>query len=228
MVYMCARVYDKKLAIQLRRSGKTYSEIRERIPYLSKGTLSHWINSATFSREEERRINERATEGRNRSRLAAAQTNRLARLARTEQAETLAANEFIEFIRDPLFTVGLALYWGEGSKKSSGSEIINSDPMILKIMIQWAERFLHISRESLKARLYMHRQYANENLETFWIRTLKLQEIQMKKTIFKKSQFEFKKNQAYKGCLRIHLGGIHELRKIFHWQKMIAQYLKIE
>jgi hypothetical protein len=223
-----ARTREKILAIQMRRSGNSYSDIRRKIPRLSKSTLSNWLRDLELSTEEKILVNQASQIGRDRSRLAAAKTNRFARLERTKKSESLAESQFIDFMKHPLFITGLSLYWAEGAKKSSGAEIINSDYRILKIAILWTESFLGINRNELKTRLYIHRQYAHENLEAYWIKILGLKPEQLKQTIFKKTEFEFKKNQDYKGCLRIHLGGVDALRKIFQWQKMLAQYLKVK
>lgn len=223
-----ARTREKVLAIKMRRLGKSYSAIQKIIPGLSKSTLSNWLSNLNFSLEEKELIERSSQIGRERSRLAAAKTNHLARIERTRMSENIAESQFINFMKDPLFITGLALYWAEGAKKSSGAEIINSDYRILRIAILWIESFLGIKRSELKARLYIHRHYAHENLEEYWIKILELKPLQLRQTIFKKTEFEFKKIQEYKGCLRIHLGGVDALRKIFHWQNMLARYLKVK
>lgn len=222
-----ARTRDKRIAIEMRRTGNTYSQIRKVIPNLAKSTLSNWIRNIQFSKNEELLITQSAQTGREHSRLLAAQTNRLARISRTKIVEKEAEIEFRKFVKNPLFTTGLALYWAEGAKRSSGAEIINSDYLILRIAIKWAERFLRISKKDLKTRLYIHRHYNDENLEVFWMEILGLSPNQLRQTIFKKTEFEFKKNPEYKGCLRVHLGGVNTLRKIFHWQKILAEHLKV-
>lgn len=224
---MCARTTEKYLAIKLRKTGKTYSEIQGEIPNLSKATLSNWLRGLKLSQEEQARINAGVKSGRDRSRLAASKTISAARIERTRRIEGIAEKEFSHFMRDPLFGIGLAMYWAEGAKRSSGAEIINSDPIILKIVISWTEKFLGVNKNQLKARLYIHRQFVDENLEEYWLKILDLDTAQLRQTIFKETKFPFKKNPDYKGCLRLHLGGVTELRKIFHWQRLLARHLKI-
>jgi hypothetical protein len=46
--------------------------------------------------------------------------------------------------KDPLFILGVALYWGEGTKTAKGPKLAltNSDPSMLRVWLRWCQRFI--------------------------------------------------------------------------------------
>ena len=224
---MKERILDKQLAISLRKEGKTHNEIRAAIPNLSKGTLSNWLKYIKLTNQQLNTLKNRIDSKLDKARWAAAKTNRAKRIERTQKIFKESSLEISKFIDDPLFILGLALYWAEGSKRSGTTELINSDPLILKIMIKWFNKFLKIPKIKMKFRLYTHKPYSEDNLEKYWSTYLNISPDQFQKTIYKYTPYKIKKNPDYKGCLRIYVGSINNLRKILNWQKLFVKKLKI-
>ena len=50
-----------------------------------------------------------------------------------------------------LFVIGVALYLGEGDKRSTSLVFVNSDPGILKLWLRFLERVCNVSPDKLKA-----------------------------------------------------------------------------
>lgn len=220
---MKERVIEKQLAIKLRKEGKTYSEICSLIPNLSKGTLAYWIKDIKLSKDQINLLVSKTKNKLEKARLAAAITNHNKRLQRDNLLYLQAQNEFAFFAKEPIFTLGLALYWAEGTKKNNTAEITNSDPELIIASIKWFERFLKIPRSRMRFRLYTHEPFAKLGLEDFWAKKLGIDLDKFQKTIYKLTRYNFKKNDEYKGCLRVRVGGVKVLRKILYWQKMIVQ-----
>lgn len=225
---MKERIIDKQLAIKLRKEGKSHNEIRAFIPNLSKGTLSNWLKYIELTPQQLTYLEKRIGSKLEKARFASAKTNRARRIERTQKIYDEAAEEINQYISEPLFVLGLALYWAEGSKRTGTVELINSDPLIIKIMIAWFEKFLKIPKQKLKFRLYTHKPYSNDNLEVFWASTLNVNINQFQKTIYKPTSYTIKKIPDYKGCLRIYAGSINLLRKVLSWQKLLVMKLKIK
>ncbi|MDP3999407.1 MAG: hypothetical protein Q8P76_02320 [bacterium] len=225
---MKERIIEKQLAIKLRKSGRSYNEIRSRIPNLSKGTLSGWLKYISLTPGQLNNLEKRINSKMDKARFKAAISNRKKRIQRTKAIFKEASSSLAGFITNPLFIIGLSLYWAEGSKRGGNTEIINSDPMIIKIMINWFNKFLDIPREKMKFRLYIHKPYADEKLEKYWSQGLKISLNQFQSTVYKFTPYNFKKIPDYKGCLRLYVGGINHLRKILGWQKLFVKTLQIK
>ncbi|MBI2024507.1 MAG: hypothetical protein HYT03_00230 [Candidatus Harrisonbacteria bacterium] len=220
---MKQRIADRNLAIQLRREGKSYNEIRSVILNLAKSTLSGWLRNIDLSEEQMKKLEKRINNKLEKARFAAAKTNRAKRLLREVQIYRESTKEFPKFVQSPLFLIGLTMYWAEGSKRSNAIDLINSEPHVIKLMIKWFNKFLNIPLEKMKFRLYTHKQFAKENLENFWANELRVNISQFKKTIYKPSNHNFKKRPDYKGCLRIMTGSVDKFRKILNWQKALVK-----
>jgi hypothetical protein len=74
--------------------------------------------------------------------------------------------------RDPLFTLGLGLYWGEGTKsrRSPRLALTNSDPGLLRAWLAWCRRFM--PGIPLDYSLVIHDAAAVPAARAFWAREL--------------------------------------------------------
>jgi len=222
---MKLRIEDRHKAIELRKLGYTYNEIRSIIPNLSKGTLSPWMRHIVLSDLAIDRLKSKMQEGRDRARFQALIVNRKRREERELMIIKEAQREFEIFKKEHLFYTGLALYLAEGSKKSGFFQFINSSPEIIQLMGLWIERYLCIPKEKWRIRLYTHQLYAHEHCEKFWSSIIDMPEEKFHRTIYKPTPHTVKKNPNYKGCLRIDTGGIDTIRKIMAWEKCLFSLL---
>lgn len=222
------RLKDKLYAIKLRKQGHSYQEIIEKIPNLSKGTLSHWLSYLELTPKEQKHLEKRIKIRKSEGRFRAAETNRQRRIQKMEKSIRRAEKEVPQLIRNPLFLMGLALYWCEGTQKTQRFSFINSDPIVIKTMIKWLTKVCKIQKKSIKLRLYIHHVYAHENCEEFWSKLLEIALPQFSKTVYKPTPHIIKRNPDYKGCLRIDCGGVELFRKFLGWRNGTLKYLKLE
>lgn len=215
----------KRQVIELRKGGKTYSEIKNVLGYIPKGTLSTWLKNIELTPEQKLRIQQKITDCRMIGRQKGAWRNHQKRLQRIKSIQMSAKKEYRSFLNDKLFLMGLALYLAEGSRKIERFQFMNSDPYLVKIMIKWLNKIGKIPRDKIKIRLYMHKVYARENCENFWINFLNLNQKQLQKTIYKSTQHLIKKNPEYKGCLRIEIPGTELFWKIMKWRDLFYNSL---
>ncbi len=166
------RLKDKIYAIQLRKEGKTHGEIRKIIPNLSKSTLSGWLRDIKLTSAQEERIRGKAIERLEKARFFGAKANRAKRLKRIKETVEKAKNETPELLSSRLFLIGLILYWCEGTQKTGDFSFMNSDPVIIKIMMKWLQNVCKIPKNKVRFRLYIHRVYAKERCERFWSKEL--------------------------------------------------------
>jgi len=220
------RLKDKFYAIKLRKQGKTHREIRERISNLSKGTLSGWLRYIELTPVQQKRVAKRANQGRMKARYLAAKTHRENRIKRMNETIQGAKEEVSRLIRDPLFFLGVTLYWCEGTQKTGSFSFINSDPVIIKIMIRWLNDICKIPKKQVKFRLYIHKIYAHEECEKFWSKELRVPLSQIKIT-YKPTPHKVKRNPGYKGCLKVDAGGVELFRKFLGWKEGTLEHLKL-
>jgi len=159
-------------------------------------------------------------------RIRAAAVHRENRLAREKTLFEESQKDLEHYRNDPLFVLGVGLYWAEGAKRASSFAFVNSDEDMIHLMILWIEKYLKIQRETFNARLYIHKPYAHERCEEHWSNRTGIPLTNFRKTIFKPSGLGVKKRPNYKGCIRIMAGGTWALRKVTFWQHLLFGELK--
>ena len=199
---MKSKVQYKTRAIELRRSGLSYRDILKELP-VAKSTLSVWLKDLPLTTDEKRYLKTRTDANISRGRIRAASAHRLNRLERDKELRLIAEQEFATHRSDPLFFVGVALYWAEGAKRSDSFHFMNSDVDMVKVMLAWLEKFPGIERHELRYRLYIHKPYEFEHCEEYWSEKANIPRDCFVKTIYKPTGLLIKKRPNYKGCLRI-------------------------
>ena|GEM_PF-471280 len=219
---MRQRVYERHEAIRLRKTGHSYKEI-SKILSVSKSSLSGWCRNIQLSTDEADNIYYRLKAKIIEGRFNTCLTNRKRRLQRDVQASNEAIEEYGRFTNDPLFAHGVCLYWAEGSKANRQFSFINSDPNMIRVMVQWIEKYLGVSRLDLSVRVSMHRVYEGEKCEEYWSNIVGIPLDRLSKTVYKQSPHEFKRNPSYKGCCTLRGVPVTCFVKMMVWQKMMIE-----
>ena len=133
-----AKFEERSKAIELRKQGKSYSQIKSFIK-VSKSTLSIWLKDFPLSDKRIRELRDW-----NETRIENYRETR--RKQREVILNDIYKNEKIKilpFTQKDIFIGGLFLYWGEGSKTTLSSQAIisNTNPAIIKAFIYWLENF---------------------------------------------------------------------------------------
>ena len=225
-MYMITKVLEKARALELRKEGRTYKDIAKEL-HVAKSSLSLWLRDLPLTEEEIKYLKVRKDANISRGRIKAATILHNKRLGRDKILFAQAKQEFSVFIKDPLFSLGIALYWAEGSKRTSGFTFTNSDPDMFVLMVNWIEQFLKIPRITLTARLYTHRPFENDNNEFFWSQITGIPLTNFRRTIYKKTGLIVKKRPNYKGCLRVATrNSTVNLRKVLFWQSLLKKHCR--
>lgn len=211
----------KTKAQHLRRRGKTYSEIQDILGPLAKGTLSNWLKPIELTEIQKERIRKKITDRSVLGRQKGGWKNHQKRLDRIANIQSAARREFSHLCINKFFLTGLVLYLAEGSRKTERFQFMNSDPFLVKIIMKWLNKFHKISTANIKARLYTHKIFIDENHEKFWSSFLNIPLTQFLKTIYKPTLHKIKKNPGYKGCLRIEISGTELFWKIMKWRDIL-------
>lgn len=217
----------KKQAQNLRREGKTYSEILRVIP-VAKSTISLWLQEVGLSKPQKQRITEKRIQGQRRG----AEARRSERIARQTHIIQKACSEIGSISNRELWLIGSALYWAEGSKEKeyktgSRTAFSNSDPKMLALFIKWLKVCVGVPEDDISADLYIHDSHKDNvpKILKEWGRILKLPPSFFKHVYFKRNKINtLRKNTGslYIGLLRVNIRASSDLnRKISGWIKGI-------
>lgn len=223
---------EYKSAIQLRKEGKTYNEILERIP-VAKSTLSLWLRSIGMATPQQQRITKKRIEAQRRGALS----RRTARVNEVERLLHEGEKEVKNITTRELWLIGTALYWAEGSKQNMSSvstqvQFGNSDVRMIKVFLMWLS-VLGVPQNDLHYELYIH-DNRKDDVKAFcrwWERELHLQNGQISTVYFKRDKPLTKRTNIgdlYHGLLRIRVRTSTILnRKISGWIAGIVQHCQI-
>ena len=222
IVFILTDLIKYKQAEKLRKQGKSYTEISFKTG-ITKSTLSNWFSKKSWSNEVKSNLNN--------SRLKTAKKNltaaNLARIKiqreRREHYTKEAQLEFKELTKDPLFLVGLGIYWGEGDKTNNGRvAVINTDPELLLIVTNFYRRCLGISNNNLRIGLFIYEDINQETAIKFWSEKLKIPRSQFIKIQILKSRSQLTKNKSKYGICSLYFSNTKFNVKIHEWIRLLG------
>ncbi len=80
----------------------------------------------------------------------------LKKLAEIEPCRAEAEARYGEMSVDQLDWFALGLYAGEGAKTPGAVSMANTNPLLLRLFVDWLRRNLEIDEKRLRARLHLH------------------------------------------------------------------------
>lgn len=220
---MRSNVQYRLEAIRLRKQGKSYREIMTKVP-VAKSTLSKWFQFIPLTKKEERFIKERMLVLQDKGRMKVALTNKDKNEKRRDVVRLKAKIDFQKYKADPFFVLGLALYWGSGTQKSNYFSFSNADPEMIKIMMQWACKFLLVEPADYRFRLFVQKSHERSQFERYWSRSCAIPRSQFQKTVYTPGSRLIITDPQYKGSLRMVISGIDRLITVHTWQNLLSAY----
>lgn len=213
MEVMKAKTELKQKAIDLRRRGWSYKEIKQQIR-VAKSTLSLWLKGIRLSDKHRERL----------------YTKRINYLSKGPQSQKERRRREVEAIieqskkeikypmsRQAYLLFGAALYWAEGSK-GSAIEITNSDPYLIYFMVEWCENVFGISRKKFSGALNMYSQQNESELRKFWSELTGVPLNRFCKSYVKPPNKGYKKNNLYYGTIKVRVPSSADLKhKVYGW-----------
>jgi hypothetical protein len=185
-----------ELGRDLRRLGLSYGEIMDLIP-VKKSTLATWCRDVKLTEEQVAALKVR--------RPPLPGIPRDTQRKRHREIEMIMAQASLEAIHlqdDPFWAMGVALYWGEGSKTSRRLEMAHSEPSALRLFIRWARRF-HDPKANFAASLNLHFDNDESEARHFWSTELDIALGDFTKTFIKPDGTGHRKNHLATGVCRV-------------------------
>ncbi len=230
---MRSLVGEKKLAIQLRKRGKTYGEILKKVS-VSKSSLSLWLRKVEVPSEFISRIRQKKLEA-----VALGwEARRRERIDRTQRITDAARREVKKLFIEPLWLVGVTLYWAEGHKEKlwrTGTLVTftNMDENTVIIFKNWCRRFLTVKNDEFIHSLYIHdsRRANSVEMREWWAKKLTIHPESIVIYYKKSSKKHVRHNDAddYHGVLRVRVRRSTDMnRRIASWTSELVRSLKLE
>jgi len=186
-----ARFADKIKARQMRREGKSVKDIAKTLR-ISRGTASLWVRDIILSIEQLENLRKKMIEASEKGRLIGAFRQKERRLKLIEKSKIIGLSRFTSLKENEFFTAGLALYWGEGCRKTRRVQFCNSDPKLVNFLINWFVKFFEIDPKRMTCRVginEIHRSREKE-VRSRWSKITKIPLEQFRKTSFKKAKIQ--------------------------------------
>ncbi len=222
----------KRQAIELRKEGRTYSEILAKIP-VAKSTLGLWLQEVHLAKKQKQRLTAK--------KLAAGLRGGLARknqrIERTKLIQDASKKEILNISKRELWLIGIALYWAEGAKSkeyrpSVGLDFTNSDYKMIRVFLCWLKNCCKVGSDQLSYEIYIHETYKNkiQKVIRFWSDKLNILENDLQKIRYKKNKIKTMRRNVgdlYNGCFRVRVKASSTLnRRIAGWIDGMAVNLK--
>lgn len=207
-----------KLVIQDRKKGVSLFDLSEKYG-LAKSTISLWCRNTILSKHAQDIIRKKWFENTAAARAKGSSKNKQKRVDSIKREFDVAKSMIGSTSYRDLLVIGISLYWAEGSKKEVGSgfSFINSDPEMIKVMYEWLDKIVHVTRDQLVMNVCIndiHRVREYEILK-FWSNLLDCPTGCFGRTIFIKTSYrrKYTNHDKYFGMLRIRVKSSSWLRR---------------
>jgi len=200
-----ARIKDKSKAIELRKRGMSYSQIKAKLG-ISKSTLSGWLYDLPLSEKRIRELRDFSPMRIERCR----NTKMKKRQTRLDSVYELVSKDIGKLSKKDLFLSGLFLYWGEGTKVNRYSTAFtNTDPLMVKFFVKWVTTCFDINKSELTVLLHLYTDMNIKEVTNFWSKELDIPFNQFKRPYIKESKLSglTYKGGFGKGTCNVRIGG---------------------
>jgi len=190
-----AKSKEKNQALKLRQKGKSIKDIAKRLK-IAKSTVSLWCRDIRLTPEQIQKLHEKMVKGGYRGRMKGARIQYERRLKRIKEWKKIGVGRIGKLSNRDLLIAGLALYWGEGSRKTRRVSLSNSDPKIIQFIIKFLKRVFDIDKSRLTAYIGINRIHKNrvQEVKNYWSKTTGIPKEQFTKTTLIKSKNKKKYN----------------------------------
>lgn len=178
------KVQDKEKAVALRKNGVAMGEIANLLG-VAKSSVSYWVRDVVLSKKQQAHLKARSHNA------EAIEKRRTARLAHTDKRRAAIRQKAILDIpaltKNPLWYVGVSLYWGEGGKTQRAVRLANSDPDVIKIAMKFFREVCEISEEKFRGHIHTFPAADVKKTTVYWAKVSGIAPERFYKTYVKQS-----------------------------------------
>ena len=213
---------DKHLAIKMRERGKSYNKISKELS-IPKSTLSGWLADADWSKEIKMELTRKVNYVARKRLLLINKARREKWEKWREEFRKKARKDFPRLLKNPLFTIGIALYWGEGDHKLENGRVrlINTDPRIIRLFSKFLKEAIGVPEEKIRAWLILYPDLSEKKCKDFWSEASSVSLDKFGKTQFIRGRHPTRRT-AYGMCtINVNSRGLKE--QIFTWTDLLYE-----
>src|SRR4030042_2366556 len=220
-----ARVKDRQKVIELRKLGKTYSEIRRELD-IPKSTLSDWLSKYPLTDEQIKLLEKSIKRNKDLAVEKIRLTKDRKRRARLRNFYDVETKRWLPLSGRELELAGLFLYWGEGSKSLKGAlSLNNTDPQVLKFTLHWLIGGLKVPKEKIRVFLHLYSDMNVDQEMRYWGHQLHLPLSQFRKPYIKESTRIGIDHKGFgHGTCGLYIGDVRLKEKVIMAIQSIADY----
>lgn len=206
----------------LRRRGQSYSSIAVKLS-LAKSTLSSWFADKAWSKMIKEKNDRERLKTISKSLVMANRVRKEINRRKRRQYGEEAQLEYGQLVKDPLFVLGLGIYWGEGDKTENGRvAVINTDGDLLKVVVKFYCRCLKVLSSKLRVGLFVYEGMDQEKEMVFWSEKLSVPRSQFIKVQVLKSRSRRTERKSRHGVCSIYFSSTELSVKIREWIRLSA------
>ena len=207
--------------MQLRKRGLSMRTIAARLG-VAKSSVSYWVRDIQLTVRQQKQLNENGYS------VAAIEKRRISRIANTKkrQIEIMrrASEEVPELLLQPLWCIGVSLYWGVGGKTQQTARLSNSDPVVIKVMMRFFGKYSGVPIEKYRGHVHT---FAHTNVEravSYWSMVSGIPKDKFYKTHVKQSRASKKKRDTLPhGTMQIYVHDSIFFFRVMGWIERIKQ-----
>ena len=223
---MISKWYEyKPEARRLRNNGLSIKDIHKKLG-IPLSTLSGWLKDVKLNKNQRAKLEKKWRQALVDARVKAVLWHNEQKKFRIEQAQTQAKTTLsqIDITDKNILDLTLALlYLGEGSKKTLGTSMGNSDPQILKFFITILKYNYAIDNKNIKCELHLRADQDPNKIRKYWSKELHLS-IKNFMTISIDERTSGKPTyHSYKGVCVVRCGNVAIQRKLVYLSKIFCE-----
>ncbi len=210
------KIKEKKLSRELRKQGWSLNEIRQKIK-VSKSSVSLWVRDIELTKKQKQKLSKKGIK------KEIIEKRRKTRLIRENNRRQIiidkAKSEVKRLSKRELWLIGIALYWGEGSKTlRSGVQFSNTDPRNIQLMMQFFRKYCGVPKNKFRGHINIHPHLDEKKAKTYWHNISGIPFKQFYKTSKQQSKSSKKKKDTLPfGTFNIQICNTELLLKILGW-----------
>lgn len=215
----------KNRARLLRKEGKSYNEIIQLLG-LSKSTVSDWCKDVRLSKKQLAKLYTNKTTGALKGSIIAAQRKIAKRIQSTKAIYEKGARDIGALSKRDKFIAGIAYYSAEGTKTDKGCAFSNSDPSVIKFMVNWFIEFGRLPQDKLHGAIWIHDNQHEQVAINYWSNLTGISKNNFYKSYIvknKKDSKKIRKKLHNYGVFCLYISDVVLQRKIMGWIGGILQ-----
>ena len=189
----------------MRRAGESIVVIAKKLG-VSKSSASIWCQDITLTAVQIKRLLERKENGLKLGQLRGAHMKKMNRLKKESLHRHEGMKRFQKLPKDEFFIAGVALYLAEGAKTKRRVHFVNSDPRLIRFMLDWLHEFFGIDRTGVAPSLLINEVHRSreDRILRFWSNYLAIPRNFFRKTAFvhTKQKKIYENHSRYNGTMR--------------------------